>query len=406
LVLDNRQGKPMMPTLAVPPTLPPNQSRRHHSLAKGTVGIALLHIERAHAGIGGWDVVHTWLKAAASADVSAADDACLYNGAPALAFVLQAASADGSGRYVRVLEALDNAIDGLAQRRVDDAVARIVRGELAGLAEYDLINGLSGIGAHLLRRAPRSATFGRLLSYLVRLTQPMRIDGQLLPGWWTGHDPYFRHSADYPGGHGNFGMAHGVAGPLALLSLALLRGHAVDGQDEAIGRICAWFDTWRQHHDLGPWWPQWITDHERHTGRSIQRGPGRPSWCYGTPGIARAQQLAGLATGDRSRTQMAEQAIAGCLSDPVQLGRISDFSLCHGWASLFATAWRAAENATTPIIAERLSAVRERLLLHAAPSAGDGIGLLEGDAGVALALHMAEHHVSPISGWDRCLLID
>jgi hypothetical protein len=102
---------------------------------------------------------------------------------------------------------------------------------------------------------------------------------------------------------------------------------------------------------------------------------------------------------------MAEHAIAGCLSDPVQLGRITDVSLCHGWAGLFVTAWRAAANATTPTIAERLPAVRELLLQHAAPGAGDGIGLLEGDAGLALAVHVAERYVPPISGWDRGLLI-
>jgi class I lanthipeptide synthase len=394
-----------MLTLPDPLSLPADHHWRHQSLATGAVGVALLPIERAHAGIGGWDVAHSWLKAAASADVTAANDACLYNGAPALAFVLHTASTDGSGRYARALDVLDRSISTLTHRRVDQAVARIVRGDLPALAEYDLIYGLSGIGAHLLRRSPGSAACERVLSYLVRLTRPLRIDGQLLPGWWTGHDPHFCHSADYPRGHGNFGMAHGVAGPLALLSRALHHGHTVDGHREAMDRICVWLDTWRQHHEAGPWWPQCITDNDRLAGRPVQSEPGRPSWCYGTPGIARAQQLAGLATGDRPRTQMAERAMAGCLSDPVQLDRITDVSLCHGWAGLFVTAWRAAANATTPTIAQRLPAVRELLLQHAAPGAGEGIGLLEGDAGLALALHIAEHNVAPISGWDRCLLI-
>jgi hypothetical protein len=395
----------MMLNLPDPLEPSPDHRWRPQSLARGAAGVALLPIERARAGISGWDVAHSWLKAAVSADVSAGDDACLYNGAPALAFVLHAASADAPGRYARALDVLDRSISRLTDRRVDQAVARIARGELPALAEYDLINGLAGIGTHLLVRAPGSAAFERVLSYLVQLTEPLRIDGQLLPGWWTDHDPHFSHSADYPRGHGNFGMAHGVAAPLALLSLALSGDHTVDGHREAIDRICAWLDTWRQEHEAGPWWPQWITYDERRTGRLIQREPGRPSWCYGTPGIARAQQLAGLAAGDRSRAQMAEHAIAGCLSDPVQLGRITDVSLCHGWAGLFVTAWRAAANATTLTIAERLPAVEELLLQHATAGAGDGIGLLEGDTGLALAVHIAEHNMSPISGWDRCLLI-
>jgi class I lanthipeptide synthase len=405
LVLDHRESKPMMANLPDPLSLPPDRRWRPQSLARGAAGVALLPIERAHAGVGGWDVAHSWLKAAVSGGVRAGDDAGLYNGAPAVALALRAASAGASDRYSRALEVLDRSVSRLAHRRVDHAAARIARGALPALAEYDVINGLSGIGAYLLFRSPGDGAFERLLFYLVQLTEPLRVDGELLPGWWTGHDPHFGYSTHYLRGHGNFGMAHGVAGPLALLSLALLHGHSIDGQREAIERICAWLDMWRQQHEAGPWWPQWITDHERRTGHLVQRKPGRPSWCYGTPGVARAQQLAGLASGDLMRTQTAERAIAGCLSDPEQLDRIVDVTLCHGWAGLFVTAWRAAENASTSAIAERLPIARKLLIQHAAPGAGDGIGLLEGDAGLALAVHIAEHHLSPISGWDRCLLI-
>src|SRR5947209_17127238 len=33
------------------------------------------------------------------------------------------------------------------------------------------------------------------------------------------------------------------------------------------------------------------------------------------------------------------------LSDPAQLSRITDTSLCHGWAGLFQTTWRSARDA-------------------------------------------------------------
>jgi hypothetical protein len=49
-------------------------------------------------------------------------------------------------------------------------------------------------------------------------------------------------------------------------------------------------------------------------------------WYYGTPGIA---------TGDAARQQIAEHALAACLSDTAQLSRIIDNSLCHGWAGLY-----------------------------------------------------------------------
>jgi lantibiotic biosynthesis protein len=391
--------------LTVPPPLPPGQQRGTQSLAKGAAGIALLHTERAHAGLGGWAIAHAWLTTAASTGISAANDAGLYFGAPALAFALHAAAAGRPAQYVRARADLDSQVAALAHRRADQASARIDRGELPGLAEYDLIYGLSGIGAHLLRHASGSDALGRVLSYLVRLSEPQRIDGETLPGWWTGHDPHFRTSPGYPGGHGNLGMAHGVAGPLALLSLARRHNITVDGQLEAIERICAWLDTWRQDSDAGPWWPQWITRDDRRADRVTQPGPLRPSWCYGTPGLARAQQLAGIATGNAARQQMAEHALVACLANPAQLSRITGTGLCHGWAGLFQTAWRAARDAASPALTASLPPLADLLSQHARPGVGEGTGFLEGDAGLALALHTAVHAAPPVSGWDACLLI-
>lgn len=133
-----------------------------------------------------------------------------------------------------------------------------------------------------------------------------------------------------PGGHANLGVAHGISGVLAFLGTALRRGITVDGHCEAIATICVHLDTWRHDDDPGPWWPEWITQDELRTGRSRQHSPLRPSWCYGTPGIARAQQIAAIATGDAARQQIAEHALAACLSDTAQLSRITDNSLCHG----------------------------------------------------------------------------
>lgn len=274
--------------------------------------MALLHIERAAAGLGGWGVAHTWLTTAADGPVSAGPNATLFFGAPALAFAVHAA-ADRPGRYDRALESLDIRVAAVTRRRLDQAHARIDRGDRPKLAEFDLINGLTGLGAHLLRRDPNGDLIREVLAYLVRLTEPLGAED--LPGWWTDLAPTGRRSTDLPGGHGNFGMAHGISGPLALLSLAMRRGIVADSQAEAIKRICSWLDAWRQDNDTGPWWPETITLEETRLGRPEHTRPMRPSWCYGTPGLARAQQLAGQATADTDRQRMAEQALIGCLTE-------------------------------------------------------------------------------------------
>ncbi|MFI1582998.1 lanthionine synthetase C family protein [Embleya sp. NPDC020630] len=375
---------------------------REQSLAQGSVGIALLHIVRARAAVGDWATAHAWLRVAAGTPTSAADDAGLFFGAPALAFAFHTAAGD-TDRYRLALSDLDGHVDALAHRRVDLAHARINRRDLPSLAEFDLIYGLTGIGAHLLRRSPTGDALGRVLAYLVRLTEPVHDGDRSRPGWWTHHDPSFRTSPGFVGGHANHGMAHGIAGPLALLSLAQRHGVRVDGQADAIETITAWLDSCRQEDAHGTWWPQWITRDELHTGHTTQPGPLRPSWCYGTPGIARALQLAALATGDADRRAIAEHALLACLSDPIQMARITEAGLCHGWAGVAQTLHRTAQDADTPALAARW-----RHLIDSMPCAGDlstAGGLLEGPAGTALALHTAAHPASPDTGWDACLLI-
>ncbi|MGH3791362.1 MAG: lanthionine synthetase C family protein [Pseudonocardiaceae bacterium] len=395
--------------LASPPPSPTASTatatgrRRPQSLAGGAAGIALLHIERARSGHGDWPTAHAWLSAAARDELSAGPNAGLYFGAPALAFVTHAA-ADQPRKYQRALADLDTSTAAITQKRLGKAHARIDRADRPVLAEFDLIRGLAGLGAYHLRRHPHHDITRAVLSYLVRLTGPLP-SGDGLPGWWTEVSPNGGPSPDFPGGHGNTGMAHGISGPLAVLSLALRRGVAVDGHTDAITRICTWLDTWQQQHPGGPWWPGIITLDNVHNGCFRQPTPQRPSWCYGTPGLARAQQLAALATGDTARQRTAETAMLGCLRDPAQLARIADSGLCHGLAGVFQTAWRMAADAHTPDIAAELPCLSARLLTQLRPSPED-TEFLDGHAGIALALHTAGTGTAPLAHWDGCLLLN
>ncbi|MEV6818528.1 lanthionine synthetase C family protein [Nocardiopsis dassonvillei] len=375
------------------------------SLGEGAAGIALVHIERAHTGRGTWQHAHRWIKAAVSEQVSAADTTGLFLGATAIAFVL--ASADtgpAAGRYTAVRAGLDAHVVDLAHRRVDVAMERIRRGECTSFGEYDTFYGLTGIGAYLLRQNPGGSAMGRVLGYLVALIRPVVVDGESRPGWWVEHDPRREYSAHFAGGHGNLGVAHGIAGPLMLLSQAQRRGVTVPGQVEAIAAILAHLDQWCQASEQGPWWPEHLTVRDLAVGRPHQLSPARPSWCYGTPGIARAGQLAALATGDQARQRVYEHALEKCLADPAQMGRLRDGSLCHGWAGVYQTTWRAALDATTPDLATHLPTLATALIRHAEDTTESG--LLEGRAGSALALSTAATDAAPLSGWDACLLID
>lgn len=375
------------------------------SLAHGAAGIALLHIERAASGRASWDRARAWLRFATSRALSVGPNAALFYGAPAIEFALQAGAPHLPG-VARSLPAVELATDQVVRRRLDTAERRLRGGGRSLLAEFDCIRGLAGLGALLLGRADPSATpLGEVLAYLVALTEPLQHGDQLLPGWWTDLAPNSKPSPEkFPDGHANNGMAHGVAGVLAVLALALRQGSTVDGQSDAIERILAWLDQWRQLDGSRTWWPYWITRDELRAARTTEGGPRRPSWCYGTLGLARAQQLAAIALNDPARRAMAEDAAAAALVDREQLGRIEDASLCHGFAGLIHIATLLADDSPAPsVIADHIPALLGALTTSVARTPSTDSGWLEGRAGTALALHALARR--PATGWDRALLI-
>ncbi|MEU4803079.1 lanthionine synthetase C family protein [Actinosynnema sp. NPDC023587] len=362
------------------------------SLADGAAGTALLHLELG-------EDAEEWLTAMVADPVLAhPHQATLFDGAPAVAFTLAATA------HHRALAAVNGCVEAIIHARLDAAHRRIDSGELPAKREFDLVSGLTGLGVYLLRRRGSTDRHGTQLAdvlvYLVRLTEP-RPDG--LPGWWAVNGPT-NSGPDWAGGHGNLGVAHGIAGPLALLALAMRREVVVPGHAEAVDRICRWLDHWRCGSGHRVWWPGAITRAEHATGTPRSDGPHRPSWCYGTLGIARAQQLAALALGDTRRQRFTQRALAWCLTDEAQLTQLSDVSLCHGWAGVLHTAWRVGEHdeqvrALVPRLAERLT----EHLLHHPPTPH---GLLNGEAGVRLAQRAATTDTTPITRWDACLLLD
>ncbi|MGW1729179.1 lanthionine synthetase C family protein [Streptomyces sp. NPDC002306] len=373
------------------------------SLAGGASGIALLHIERARTGHGDWDTAHTWLTKAVHGEVSAAANANLYFGAPALAFIMDRA-ASGSSRYLHGLQRLDAATLTLTRNRLATAHQRINRAERPPMEEFDLIQGLTGLGAYHLSRHPHHEITQDVLAYLVRLTGPLPDPSQL-PPWWTNDAPTGAPHADHPGGHGNFGLAHGIGSVMSVLSMALLRDVDVPGAADAVERICVWSDQWRQGDQTAPWWPGYIsmrqaTDHHVHSDLRP-----RPSWCYGVSGTARAQQLAGLALRDPARIQAAENAILAALRDPLQLDQLAGTGLCHGTAGLLQAAWRMATETDNAEIAAAMASLTDRLITALDQDGHENPELLDGTAGAALVLHTLGTSHTPAPHWDAFLAL-
>ncbi|MGZ2361674.1 lanthionine synthetase C family protein [Streptomyces sp. 372A] len=355
-----------MTTIAVP---------RTQDLSEGALGMALLDIERHDLS-----TARRHLTQATARGVSTGSNASLFHGAPALEFVL--ARAHGAGDDVRA------AVDRVVDARLAAAHRRQASGALPHLAEWDLIRGLTGLAGLLLSRQSPAPRLPDVLTCLVALARPGHSDGRVLPGWWSAAGP---DGKEMVGGHGNNGMAHGIAGPLAVLSLALREGVRVPGQEEAVGTVVTWLDLHGSHY--------WSTAAHLDVEQPPAPEPSRPSWCYGRPGIARAQQLAALALQDPARRRVAEDTVESILTDPTHLARITDSTLCHGWAGLLTLSRAVAADSTTP---DRFTPIIQDLQQRLASGWEHlpKLGFMEGRAGAQLALHSPDP-----TGWSRALLL-
>jgi hypothetical protein len=378
-----------------------------HDLGRGLVGTALYQAALAR-GSGQWDTMHTTLRTLAQQPAASHPAAAsLFRGAPAVAYVLQEA---GHPAYRSALGNLDSVIAPLVRTRLGDAHRRMEAGRPPRMREYDLISGLAGLGALLLHRGTQPELLDDVLRYLVLLLeQPVTINAEEVPGWWTTDSPSGRPDPAWPTGHGNFGMTHGIAGPIALLALSMRAGNTVGGQQQALTQGCRLLEQRAQYLANGAiTWPETITLGAWGSRSPIQERPGRPSWCYGTPGIARALQLAAIACSRPTSQRLAEDALTTCAADPEQLARVDDATVCHGWAGLCLAAERsAADTAQGSALRRVLPSLRSRLAAHVAQHPiPDTAGLLTGADGVLLTLHTLNPAHPVATGWETCLLLN
>ncbi|MFW6641840.1 lanthionine synthetase C family protein [Nocardiopsis algeriensis] len=362
------------------------------SLNGGTLGTALLYLATGSPP----ETVHTLLRTAlADGPIDPAGRNTLFHGLPAVGFVL---SLTPPGNYRGARATAREHLIALTRHRLAAATRRIEDRRPTSFAEYDLITGLTGIGVALGSIDPDGDLLDDVLRYLVRFTRPVRHEHRERPGWWVHHGPRAHPDPDFSEGHINLGVAHGISGVLGLLALTHRDGRTVDGHTEAMERLCAELDEHEHHDGERTWWPGWVaTGHPAPLTR-----PGTPSWCYGTPGIARTQQLAALALQDTTRRLHTEQVMDTCLSDPDLVKHFIDGGLCHGPAGVLQVLYRMSEDQPTAPTGQRLDRHLTSMRAHAtAPFPHRESGLLEGKEGTTMALAGRE----PTQAWDRCLLL-
>lgn len=348
-----------------------------------------------------WDVpAHQALAAAARAvEQTGRTVPGLYSGLSGVAAAADLLSRDGT-RYGGLLSTLDARIAAETATRSE----RLTNSPAHQPFEtFDVISGLSGTNRYLLDRD------------LAKLEGVVAVcgfspDG---PNWFT--PPKALRAGTplaetYREGVYNCGLAHGIAGPLAVLSIAFQAGHVVPGQTEGIAAVADWLIAHRVDDEWGPNWAAGV-------GPNQDCAPAHSAWCYGGPGVARALWLAGTALADSKLQDQALETMAAIFRRPWSARQIGHSpGLCHGVAGLLQITLRFAAETGEPMFTEAAGELTERLLELYRPDVATGYytianretirphsGLLDGAAGAALALLAATTSVEPV--WDRLLLL-
>ncbi len=279
---------------------------------------------------------------------------------------------------------------------------------------FDTLYGITGIGRYFLSRLPNKqsqSALTRILETLVFLSQD--YDGIL--GFYTPYSAFDDVLKQYePTGMVNNGLAHGVPGPLVLMSLAVRVGFEVAGLKEATTKLADWVVGQTMTDEYGINWPRClqIKDTDAEIPPLV---PSRVAWCYGTPGIARALWLAGDALNVEGYKEIAVQSMKVALSKSPEVQRVDAPTICHGVAGLLQIALRFAADTSDPEFVDYSVSLAEQLFSYYDPKLFwgyqdkmrdahvDNPAFLYGAAGIVLALLAGAYPVEP--RWDAILLI-
>jgi hypothetical protein len=386
-------------------SITPPPGERDPSLASGQAGLALLYTWLARtrhipqADVLAWQ----YLDQAIEAVSTQAMGASLYGGFPGVAWAA---------------ELVDQLLDPDAEDRneaVDEALLRLLSRANLWPAPHDLVVSVTGLGVYALQRYPRPLAIECLHRVVERLHERAQHDEHGLY-WWTPPEGILHPDSrkQYPSGRADLGLAHGVAGAIALLGSICGVGVEQDMARPLLEGAVSWLLAQSVATEASPTFPVWLAP-------GFQPSPARCAWCYGDAGIAAALLVAARGVGAVGWEQAAVALACRAAERPPTKTGVVDAGFCHGTAGLAHIYNRMYQATGEPKLGRAAVYWLKRTLdfYHLArynggswvqgskdPAEGGpwtGIGLMEGAAGVALVLLAATTAVEP--AWDRMFLV-
>lgn len=308
------------------------------ALSHGYPGLCILFGELDHMfPEDGWDVVgHSFMaEIQKSIEKFGIHSTSTFSGLAGVGFAARSLSRNGT-RYQNFLNTINHLLIQHTKIRLEQIRNTPVIG--AVMSDYDVIEGLSGIGRYLLlykHDFEMKNVLQDILQYMIDLSKDITVNNEQVPGWFVASENLFLEAEknENPIGKFNCGLSHGIPGPMALLSASLIEGVEIDGQREAITKIGDWLIRNMIESKDGFYFPGTITWEEQITG-TVLPSPSRDAWCYGTPGVSRALYLAGKALKNDSFIKVAEYSLHSVFERPTEQWGLYSPTFCHGFSGL------------------------------------------------------------------------
>ena len=376
----------------------PAAGRRDVSLASGSAGLAVCsaQLARTRCDPRAADAALTRLEEAVGVLATEPLTSSLYSGFTGVAWAVELVDGLLGGEGEDRNGDIDEALTGLLRRYPEDA-------------PYDLIDGLTGLGVYALARWPRPGAAQCVLGVVGQLARRARQDRDGVY-WWIPPSRRGPQWQRYQPDGVDLGVAHGIAGVIPFLARVHSLGLALQTVRPLLDGAVRWLLAHMVDTASGPTVPSFAAD-------GVEPGPARSAWCYGDPGVAAALLLAARDAGEPAWEAAATGlAVRAAARPPGQTG-VTDAGLCHGSAGLAHLFNRMYQMTAEPALADAARFWVERTVeLCSAEAPGRGVrptdaarpawkgpGLLEGAAGVALAMEAAGTTVEPF--WDQMLLV-
>lgn len=199
------------------------------------------------------------------------------------------------------------------------------------VSHYDVISGLSGALNYLadLEKPTAKRVIGSIINYFALYAGEYELNGVLVPKWHIKPDQLNHYGKEnFPEGNLDFGLAHGIAGPM----MALSKTYQKIGDKrilEILKQLIELYVEYNYVEEGKIYWPAHLSL-ESYRKHNVPRNEVAiaPSWCYGNWSESLALKNAAESVGDEAVRKLAINNLEHC-----HFQRVKYFEpvICHGY---------------------------------------------------------------------------